>query len=156
MLYYNQRKPPLERQIPMDNILFFLTPKALCFHLMADDTLRQALVRMEAAHYAALPILNKKGEYCGTFTEGDALWALKNQCDLDIHAAEHIRIMDIAHRKDNTPVKVTATMMELLERAALQNFIPVVDDKNTFIGIVTRRSLIKYCQSELLSQKTES
>ena len=137
----------------MDNILFFLTPKALCSHLMADDTLRQALVRMEAAKYQALPILNKKGEYCGTLTEGDALWALMNRCGLDIHKAEHIRIMDIAHRKDNTPVKVTATMVELLERASKQNFIPVVDDKNTFIGIVTRRSIIKYCQTELLPRK---
>ena len=137
----------------MDNILFFLTPKAMCAHLMDDDTLRQALVRMEAAHYAALPILNKKGEYCGTLTEGDVLWALKNQCKLDIHAAEHIRIMDIAHRKDNTPVKVTATMMELLDRASRQNFIPVVDDKNTFIGIVTRRAIIKYCKTELLPRK---
>ena len=136
----------------MDNILFFLTPKAMCAHLMADDTLRQALVRMEAAHYAALPILNKKGEYCGTLTEGDVLWALKNQCKLDIHAAEHVRIMDIAHRKDNTPVKVTATMMELLERASGQNFIPVVDDKNTFIGIVTRRAIIKYCTEKLFPQ----
>ena len=59
----------------MDNILFFLTPKAMCAHLMADDTLRQALARMESARYAALPILNKKGEYCGTLTEGDVLWA---------------------------------------------------------------------------------
>ena len=137
----------------MDNILFFLTPKAMCAHRMADDTLRQALVRMEAAHYAALPILNKKGEHCGTLTEGDVLWALKNQCGLDIHAAEHVRIMDIAHRKDNTPVKVTAAMDQLLERASAQNFIPVVDDKNTFIGIVTRRAIIKYCQSELRAKK---
>lgn len=137
----------------MDNILFFLTPKAMCAHLMADDTLRQALVRMEAAHYAALPILNKKGEYCGTLTEGDVLWALKNQCALDIHAAEQVRIMDIARRKDNTPVKVTATMNQLLERASSQNFIPVVDDKNTFIGIVTRRAIIKYCQTQLLPRK---
>ncbi|MBR7178877.1 MAG: CBS domain-containing protein [Oscillospiraceae bacterium] len=134
----------------MDNILFFLTPKALCSHLMADDTLRQALVRMESAKYQALPILNKKGEYCGTLTEGDALWALMNRCGLDIHKAEHIRIMDIAHRKDNTPVKVDAGMEHLLERAAKQNFIPVVDDKNTFIGIITRRSIIKYCQQQLL------
>ena len=134
----------------MDNILFFLTPKALCSHLMADDTLRQALVRMEAAKYQALPILNKKGEYCGTLTEGDALWALMNRCGLDIHKAEHIRIMDIAHRKDNTPVKVDAGMERLLERASKQNFIPVVDDKNTFIGIITRRSIIKYCQQQLL------
>ena len=138
----------------MDNILFFLTPKAMCAHLMADDTLRQALVRMEAAHYAALPILDKMGEYCGTLTEGDVLWALKDRCALDIHKAEQIRIMDIAHRKDNTPVKVTATMAELLERASSQNFIPVVDDRNTFIGIVTRRAIIKYWQSELLSRKT--
>ena len=137
----------------MDNILFFLTPKALCVHLMADDTLRQALVRMETTHYAALPILNKRGEYCGTLTEGDALWALMNNCGLDIHAAEHIRIMDIAHRKDNTPVKVDATMEDLLKRASKQNFIPVVDDKNTFIGIVTRRSIIKYCQQELFPRK---
>ena len=137
----------------MDNILFFLTPKAMCAHLMADDTLRQALARMEAARYAALPILDKKGEYCGTLTEGDLLWALKNRCDLDIRRAEHIRIMEIAHRKDNTPVKVDATMDQLLERASRQNFIPVVDDKNTFIGIVTRRAIIQYCQAELLPRK---
>ena len=137
----------------MNNILFFLTPKAMCAHLMADDTLRQALIRMEAARYAALPILNRKGEYCGTLTEGDLLWALKNKCDLDIHAAEHIRIMDIAHRKDNTPVKVTATMEDLIARASKQNFIPVIDDKNAFIGIVTRRSIIKFCQQELFPRK---
>ena len=133
----------------MTNILFFLTPKASCAHLMADDTLRQALARMEAARYAALPILNKRGEYCGTLTEGDVLWALKDRCDLDIHKAEHIRIMDIAHRKDNTPVKVDAPMEDLLERASKQNFIPVVDDRNTFIGIVTRRSIIKFCRQQL-------
>lgn len=133
----------------MNNILFFLTPKAMCAHLMADDTLRQALERMEAAHYAALPILNKKGEYCGTLTEGDALWALKNKCELDMRRAEHLRIMEITHRKDNTPVKVTAPMQDLIDRAARQNFIPVVDDKNTFIGIVTRRAIIQYCQREL-------
>lgn len=133
----------------MKNILFFLTPKAMCAHLMEDDTLRQALERMEAAHYAALPILNKKGEYCGTLTEGDVLWALKNKCDLDIRKAEHFRIMEIARRKDHTPVKVTATMQHLIDRAARQNFVPVVDDKNAFIGIITRRSIIKYCQQEL-------
>ena len=137
----------------MDNILFFLTPKAMCSHVMADDTLRQALARMESARYAALPIVDKKGEYCGTLTEGDVLWALKNKCDLDIHAAEHIRIMDIAHRKDNTPVKVDAAMEDLIERASSQNFIPVVDDKNTFIGIVTRRSIIQYCREVLFPTK---
>ena len=59
------------------NILFFLTPKAQCAYLHEDDTMRQALERMEASGYAALPILAKDGSYCGTLTEGDLLWALK-------------------------------------------------------------------------------
>lgn len=137
----------------MNNILFFLTPKAMCAHLHADYTLRQALEKMEQAHFAALPILNKKGEYCGTLTEGDVLWALKNRCELDIRKAEHLRIMEIAHRKDNTPVTVDAPMEALLERASKQNFIPVVDDKNTFIGIVTRRSIIKFCRQQLFTKE---
>ena len=61
----------------MNNILFFLTPKAMCAFLYDDYTVRQALEKMEAAHYAALPILNRRGEYRGTLTEGDLLWALQ-------------------------------------------------------------------------------
>ena len=107
---------------------------------------------MEAAHFTSLPILNKKGEYCGTLTEGDLLWALKNLCNMDMRQAECHRIMEITHRKDNVPVKVNTSMHELIDRAARQNFIPVVDDKNTFIGIITRRAIIKYCQQELFPE----
>ena len=134
------------------NILFFLTPKAMCAHLHADYTLRQALEKMETAGYAALPILNKRGEYCGTLTEGDVLWALRNLCKMDLRQAESVRIMEFDHRRDNIPVKVNTSMYELIERAGEQNFIPVVDDKNTFIGIVTRRAIMKYCQEHLFSE----
>ena len=136
----------------MNNILFFLTPKALCAYLHDDDTVRQALEKMEAAGYAALPILNKHGEYRGTLTEGDLLWALKNMCYLDLRTAESHRIMEIARRRDNIPVRVTANMHDLVERASSQNFIPVVDDTDAFIGIVTRRAIIKYCQQQLFAE----
>lgn len=136
----------------MKNILFFMTPKALCAHLHADYTLRQALEKMESAGYAALPILNKRGEYCGTLTEGDVLWALRNLCHMDLRQAEMVRIMDFPHRRDNIPVKVTTSMYDLVDRAGEQNFIPVVDDKNTFIGIVTRRAILKYCQQQMFPE----
>ena len=136
----------------MNNILFFLTPKALCSFLYDDYTVRQALEKMEAAHYAALPILNRKGEYCGTLTEGDVLWAMKNMCYMDIRQAEAHRIMEISRRKDNVPVRVTTSMYDLVERASAQNFVPVVDDKDTFIGIVTRRAIIHYCRRQLFPE----
>ena len=73
----------------MNNILFFLTPKAMCAYLYDDYTIRQALEKMEGAGYAALPILNRRGEYRGTLTEGDLLWAMKNLCYMDMRPADH-------------------------------------------------------------------
>ena len=136
----------------MNNILFFLTPKAMCSYLYDDYTIRQALEKMEGAGFAALPILNKRGEYRGTLTEGDLLWALKNMCYMDMRQAEARRIMEIERRKDNIPVRVTTSMHDLVERATNQNFVPVVDDKDAFIGIVTRRAIIKYCQQQLFKE----
>ena len=133
----------------MDNILFFLTPKAMCAFVYDDSSVRQALEKMETAGYAALPILNKRGEYRGTLTEGDLLWALKNMCNMDIRLAEARRIMEITRRKDNIPVKVNTGMHELVNRASSQNFVPVVDDKDAFIGIVTRSNIMKYCFQQL-------
>ena len=136
----------------MNNILFFLTPKAMCAFLYDDYTIRQALEKMESAGYAALPILNKRGEYRGTLTEGDLLWALKNMCYMDIRQAEAHRIMGISRRKDYIPVRVTTNMHDLVDRAKGQNFVPVVDDKDAFIGIVPRSSIIRYCQQQLFPE----
>ena len=133
----------------MNNILFFLLPKAMCAFVYDDYTIRQALEKMESSGFAALPILTKKGEYRGTLTEGDLLWALKNMCYLDMRQAEARRIMEITRRRDNVPVRVTANMHDLDQRASTQNFVPVVDDKDAFMGIITRSAIIKYCSEKL-------
>lgn len=125
----------------------------MCSFLYDDYTVRQALEKMETAHYTALPILNRRGEYRGSLTEGDVLWAMKNMCYMDMRQAEAHRITEIIRRKEYLPVRVTTSMNELVERAANQNFVPVVDDKDTFIGLITRKSIIKYCQQELFPKE---
>ena len=136
----------------MNNILFFLTPKAMCAYLYDDYSIRQALEKMESAGYTAIPILNRRGEYRGTLTEGDLLWAMKNMCYMDMRQAEARRIMEISRRKDNLPVRITASMHDLVERASRQNFVPVVDDYGAFIGIITRKAIIKYCYDKLFPE----
>ena len=138
-----------------NNVLFFLTPKAMCAFLHDDDTLRQALEKMEVAGYAALPILNKRGEYRGTLTEGDLLWALKNLCYMDVRQAEAHRIMEISHRRDNTPVSVAAKAEDLMSMAVTQNFVPVVDARGAFIGIITRRKVMGYFKNSLPQPATQ-
>lgn len=136
----------------MNNILFFLTPKAMCAFVYDDFTIRQALEKMESAGYSALPILSKRGEYRGTLTEGDLLWSLKNMCYMDMRQAEARRIMEISRRHDNVAVRVTTGMQDLIQRASTQNFVPVVDDKDAFIGIVRRSAIIKYCSENLFPE----
>ena len=128
----------------MNNVLFFLTPKAMCAFVYDDYTIRQALEKMEAAGYSAVPILNRRGEYRGTLTEGDLLWAMKNMCYMDMRQAEARRIMEIPRKKEHVPVRVTTSMYELVERASNQTFVPVVDDKDAFIGLITRKAIIQY------------
>ena len=36
-------------------------------------------------------------------------------------------------------------MDQLIEAAMNQNFVPVVDDRGIFIGIVRRQAIIRYC-----------
>lgn len=136
----------------MNNILFFLMPKAMCAYLYDDYTIRQAMEKMESVGYSSIPILNRHGEYRGTLTEGDLLWALKYICYMDMRQAEAHRIGEIERRKDNVPVRVTTSMHDLIDRASTQNFVPVVDDKDAFIGIVTRRSIIQYCKQTLFPE----
>lgn len=136
----------------MNSILFFLTPKAMCTYLYDDYTIRQSLEKMEGAGYSAIPILNRRGEYRGTLTEGDLLWALKNLCYLDLRQAEARRLVEVPRRKDYVPVRITASMHDLVSRASGQNFVPVVDDYGSFIGIITRKAIIQYCCEQLFPE----
>ena len=131
------------------NILFFLTPKAMCAYIEADDTLRQAMERMERSGYSALPVLDKNGKYCGVVTEGDLLWTVKRVCGLDLRQTEEHSISEIQHRRAVQPVRVDTRVEDLISVAADQNFVPVIDDKGDFIGIVTRRAIMKYCRQTM-------
>jgi len=127
------------------NIAFFLTPKNEVVYEKPSSTMRQALERMEYHRYAAVPLVNEKGNYVGTLTEGDLLWKLKNTPDLSFKDTNKILIEDIPRHICNTPVTINSDIESLISLAKDQNFVPVVDDNNIFIGIIKRRDIITYC-----------
>ncbi len=131
------------------NILFFLKPKSEIACVYDYHTVRQALEVMEYHKYSSIPILNKEGQYVGSITEGDLLWALKKLDLLNLKKAEEISIMKIDRRLDYHFVNAECNMEDLIERAMEQNFVPVVDDEEHFIGIITRRDIIEYCYNRM-------
>lgn len=131
------------------NVLFFLTPKTELSYVYDDETLRQALEKMEYHRYTSIPMLNRKGEYVGTITEGDILFYIKNQFSLNFKDAEKIHVNEVDRRRYNAPIRVDADIEDLIQKATTQNFVPVIDDKESFIGIVTRQDIIQYCTKRM-------
>ena len=126
------------------NILFFLTPKCDVAYVKEEDSLRNTLEKMEFHRYSAIPALSKDGKFAGTLTEGDLLWEIKNQLNLDLKEAEKVLVKDIPMRKHFEAVGINSSMEGLVARSLTQNFVPVVDDLGHFIGIVKRRDLMDY------------
>lgn len=136
------------------NILFFLTPKSEVAYLYDTDSLGQALKKMESHRYSAIPIIAKEsGRYVGTLTEGDLLWNIKGNENLSLQGAEKLSIMEIERNRDNEPVEADADMEDLINKAVNQNFVPVVDGDQCFIGIIKRKDIILYLGSRLASAK---
>lgn len=126
------------------NIAFFLTPKKEVVYIKENSTMRQILEKMEYHRYTAIPIINTKGKYIGTITEGDLLWKLKNTENLNFKNTEKVRLQDIPRRMKNTPVTIKSNIEDLMNLAINQNFVPVVDDNGIFVGIIKRSEIINY------------
>ena len=136
------------------NIAYFLRPKGQVAYLYDDYTFRQGLEKMRHHGYTAIPVISRSGQYSGTVSEGDFLWRLvsegheDNEGSRTMKELEQIQVRDILQTKTYPAVRITVTMDELLDSAMNQNFIPVTDDTGNFIGIVTRKDIIRYFSSE--------
>ena len=137
------------------NIMFFLKPKSEVAHIYDDDTVRQVLERMEYHRYSRITMLNRQGKYVGSITEGDLLWWLKGNHNLNLKLAEMVSIQEVGRRLDYKPVRAEAKMEDLMEKAMEQNFVPVVDDQGNFSGIITRKDIIGYFYDKLVVSDKE-
>ena len=101
--------------------------------------------RMEHHGYTAIPLIDKSGRYVGTLTEGDLLWKLKNTPELTFVNTETVKVKDIPRRIKHKSVQISASIESLISLAVSQNFVPVIDDNGTFIGIIKRSDIINHC-----------
>lgn len=136
------------------NVAFFLTPKVNTVYLYDDSTIRQGLEKLYHHGFTAVPVITREGQYVGTVSEGDFLWYLVERSDGKIgrvnpRSVEDKPIRNVLKPDRNPPVDITATLDTLFARATKQNFIPVIDDAGSFIGIVTRRSILQGISEQL-------
>lgn len=125
-------------------ILSFIKPKSEVVFVYRDDTVKDALAKLEKTRFSSIPILDREGYYVGTLAEGDLLWGIKEISNFNVNHADNLLISNFKRHRDYLAINIDANMDELISKAINENFVPVVDSHNLFIGIVTRKSIINY------------
>ncbi len=139
------------------NIVSLLKPKSTVSYVYDSSTVRQGLEQMKAHSFTATPVITKDGKYAGVVSEGDFLWYLiKNSKSSDIKLLESTYIKDIIDKNKFKPVRISATINDLLLMVMNQNFVSVIDDRDCFIGIITRKSVLEYFYKKEVEPKTDS
>jgi len=122
----------------------FLLPKDRVAYLSAGATMLDAITHLERCHYTAIPIIDETGKYIGTLSEGDLLWKLKNTPGLTFDNLDTVPVTEVKKRIHHECVRLGADLDDMLQLAADQNFVPVVEDDGMFIGIIRRKDIIEY------------
>ena len=124
------------------NLAFFLKPKSMVAYLYDDYSLRKGLTKLLESGSSALAVLDREGKYVGMVSEGDFLRYLAERP----HTVEELhetKLASLLHTDCARGVPVTTSVEELLGLAAEQELIPVVDDFDSFIGIVRRSDVME-------------
>lgn len=138
-----------------DNIMMLIIPKAEVCYLYSDDTLRQGLEKMKQYGYTAIPVISETGEYVGVVREGDFLWKIIQTGAVSKPAQKALLVKDILQTEAYAAAKIDESMEDLVAKVMQQNFVPVVDDRGCFCGIVTRRVILKHFIKVLSGKKEQ-
>ncbi len=135
------------------NIMRFVVPKSHVEHVTVDSTVRQALEKMRYHRYVAIPVIDGEGKYVGTLRNDDILTYFLDGGRFDTRSAERDNVTELLDGNYCPPVYHDASMTELIERVGEHNFVPVVDDRGCFVGIILRRDILNflfkiYCNNE--------
>lgn len=130
------------------NIASFILPKSEVSYLRDNMTIRQGLEKLRRSGYAAVPVIDREDRYVGVVSEGDFLWKILEHNEplqnVTMKRVEKMVLRDIIQNGKVKPVCIDTNMEQLLGHAQMQNFVPVIDDRSVFIGIITRGDILRY------------
>lgn len=126
------------------NIAKIMIPRACTVFLNEKQTVRQGWEIMTRNGYTAIPVLDADQHYIGCVSEGDFLRHILATGSTDKQDMEDHRVKELVRRDFCPPISIDAEEAEVIASVLNQNFVPIIDSRNTLCGILTRRGVIAY------------
>ncbi len=121
------------------NIFGILIPKQMLTYMNVNDALDNAVELLLDSKYTAVPVIDDDGKYVGVVSEGDFLRVVMEEGRAGLAG---YKVMDIVKTDSEGSVLNTVSKADVYEKILDRNFLSVVDDRQCFIGIITRKSVI--------------
>ena len=128
----------------MKTIFSLLMPKQATDHIEEGISLRNVLERFKYHKFSVVPVIDKEGKYKGTLSEGDLLRYIVELPNFNMALAEKISIDSIKRYRSYEPLSINDSLINIFSLSLDQNFIPLVDDRGLYIGIIKRKEIIEY------------
>jgi CBS-domain-containing membrane protein len=116
--------------IPIDDVASFLD----------TNKLNHAILVLSKNKYAKIPVLDKEEHYVGIVGLTEIIsFMINNELTLDELANYHVA--DVVKKVQT--VYPNYTLEEILHHLVNEPFLPVISEANFFLGIITRKELLK-------------
>ncbi len=126
------------------NIISLLSPKEETFYLDNNSTIRQVLEKFDYHKFSVVPLIDKEGHFISTISEGDILRYIKNDYNFNIKIAETKMVSDVERYRPYKALDISSSIKDVISILFEQNFIPIIDDRGMYIGIIKRKAVLQY------------
>jgi CBS domain-containing protein len=118
--------------IPADNIIT----------VHPDWTLERAMLKLIRSGYTSVPVINSNNQVEGLISKTLILDFMSENQHIKYNDLPHFTVHEAMNKNymgiwENTPLSFA------LELMISRSYVPIIDTKNTFIGILTRQSVLQ-------------
>lgn len=138
------------------NTAMLLKPKSMVSYIYGDLPAGEGLREFISHGYTAVPVIDREGMYLGVVSERDFLYLILDTGSVDSLKDENLTVAELASCSRFESVPIDADIQTLYERIIGQNFIPVVDSRGMFSGIITRRDFLMRLEFKLRQARNET
>ena len=126
------------------NIFPYITPKNNIYYIVDNLSVRQAIEKFDFYKFSVVPVIDENGKYINSISEGDLLCFIKNNNPISLKDLEKIPLFEVPRYRTYECLSISSTFDEILNLSLNQNFIPIIDDRGMFIGIIKSKDIIKH------------
>lgn len=120
----------------------FIIPSEVVAHVQIGNSAEHALLVLTKTGYSSVPVLDTKFHFHGLLSTKKIMDGILGLERIEYERLSTIKVDDVMDR-DIVYLKITDTFQKALDLVINHAFLCVVDEEDTFVGILTRRVILK-------------